>query len=294
MTWVKACDLSYDHPNYAELYAAGYRVVLRYLSRTAGKGLTAAERDAIWSAGLRIRLLYETTATAALGGRTAGRAQATDAEALKKELGAPADFPVIYALDSDFTDTQLAGPVSDFVAGLHDIAGPDSLYGGYDQLNYFIKHGQMTGAALFQTYAWSGGRWLPIDEAPIEQYHNGVSVAGGTVDDCRISSTLRTWGPDMTMTADDAHTLTYTDGLIKPKAEVIAASSDQTNTSWTIHGTLEYLVNHLYDLGAAVKALQAAVAALPTTAAPAAPLDAGQLAAIGKAVLDEQHARDAE
>lgn len=200
-TWTLACDASYDMPDPAQL--GDVDVVMGYLSDTPGKGMTAAYVARCAAAGKKILPLYETTATMALAGRTGGIAAANTAIGIGRRLGLPGDVPIIYALDQDYTTAQMAGPVSAFVDGLHAVAGLDGEYGGYNQLGWLVAHKQDVGR-LFQTYAWSGGRWLPATQAPIEQYRNGVKLAGGTVDLCRIDETQITlWNPGELMTAVD-------------------------------------------------------------------------------------------
>jgi hypothetical protein len=203
VTWRKFCDFSYDKPDPVRLKAAGFEGVLMYLSRTPGKGMTQAIAHKFLNAGLAIGALYETTAGAALGGEAVGRAQAIEATTIAREIGYPSDCVIIYALDQDFSTAQMAGPVSAFVRGLHSVPGQDGEYGGYNQLNYLIKHNLADVGYLFQTYAWSGGKWLPPAQAPLQQYRNNQKVAGGTVDLCRVESSLHLWEPDMPLTNED-------------------------------------------------------------------------------------------
>lgn len=195
--WREAVDLAYTTVDYDALAKAGVEVVLRYLSPTPGKGLTAAERDRIWAAGLAILPLYETSATAALGGFQTGAQQALDAARIGASLGLPAGFEIWYAIDFDATAAQMAGPVTQFVRGLRSVAGADGLYGGVAQLNFLHKAG-LTDDTGFQTYAWSDGAWTT--HAKIQQYANGVHLAGGVVDRCRVDDTLPLWRPGMELT----------------------------------------------------------------------------------------------
>lgn len=207
--WTKSCDFSYDQPDLDALWAAGYRVILPYVSNTPGKGLTAAYAAKALKLGYRIIPLYETTATMALGGFAGGAKAAATATAIARALGCPAGVPILYALDQNYTSAQMAGPVSEFVRGLHSVSGPDGEYGGINQLRYLIKHGSAADAQ-FQTYAWSNGAWLPAADAAVRQTKNGVHVAGGIVDDGEVDlSQITTWGatkePDMaTRTLTDA------------------------------------------------------------------------------------------
>jgi hypothetical protein len=200
MTWIEACDYATPHPNPAGLYAAGIRVVLRYAGSEAWKCITAPERDRIFAANLRIRAMYEDGAQTALKGFAEGVKDAKAARAAWTALGYPADYPIAFAVDFDATPDQLAGPVSEYVTGINSVEGSrDEEYGGIRTIDFLTAHRLSNGG--FQTYAWSAGQWSA--HAEIEQYHNGVTIAGGDVDRCRISSDALTWGPDMALEDTD-------------------------------------------------------------------------------------------
>jgi len=265
MTWSLAVDASYDMPDPAAAAAANIAVIMGYLSDTPGKGLTAAYIQRAAAAGVKLLPLYETTSRMALAGRTGGITAANTATAIGRRLGLPPDVPIIYALDSNYTDTEMAGPVSAFVDGLHAVAGLDGEYGGYNQLGWLVAHQQDVGR-LFQTYAWSAGRWLPSAQAPIEQYHNGVALAGGTVDLCRIDlSAITAWNPGdaMGFTADDLDVMLHTDG----KFRNFPSRFDVKTNLWI---TLESAITETYEMAntANVNAL-AAIAAVKAIASPA-------------------------
>lgn len=282
MSWLKGCDFSYSKPDLPQLWAAGYRVILIYLS-DSGKGFTDAYANQALDIGFKILPLYETSAGAALGGYTTGVAHAKFATAKAAAQGIPKEVPIIYALDQQFSDAELSGPVSQYVKGLASVAGDDELYGGYHQLDYLIKHG-FPGRQNFQTYAWSGGAWLPTGVAPIEQYHNGVNVAGGNVDDCRVQDNLIFWEKDMALTPDDIANIAKAVWTWKPgwaglidetplgmladvptrvwNADVIPVTpTDPTNPNWQAKNALAAAANNKPVPAAAVAA--AVVAALP-------------------------------
>lgn len=193
-TWVECCDFAYSHPDPTGLRNAGIEGILRYFSKTPGKGLTLAERNAAWAAGLWIRGLYESTAERALAGYAAGQADARLARSIARSLEYPDDLPIIFAVDFQATATQLAGPVSDYFRGIASIEAGDEAYGGIATIQALVKNHLSAGG--FQTYAWSSGRWDP--DAEFEQYRNGVTIAGGVVDRCRALSTTRFWEAPMT------------------------------------------------------------------------------------------------
>jgi hypothetical protein len=286
MTWVTACDFSYSKPNLPALWAGGVRVILGYLSDTPGKGLTQAYVDQALALGFGIVPLYETTAQAALGGKAAGITAATTATRIAARLGCPAAVPIVYALDADYTAAQMAGPVSAYITGLHAVAGLDGEYGGYRQLSYLVAH-KIDVGRLFQTYAWSNGAWLSAGQAPIEQYRNGVTLAGATVDLCRIDLTTLTiwehmaaidstdilpldWQTDMSFGIYDSNSMhdTYTGGSRKGQPIPLVAavkSIEKTLAAVTTNGSSPDVT----ALVSAVAALTAQVAQLQKTLAAA-------------------------
>ena len=94
-------DYAWQKPSPAQIVAAGYTGVLRYLSFDASKNLSPAERDGLLAAGLAIGLVWETTATRAGQGYGAGQQDVQAAEAQANALGYPAGCPIFYAVDYD-------------------------------------------------------------------------------------------------------------------------------------------------------------------------------------------------
>ena len=110
MAWLKGCDFSWDKPNLKDLWNAGYRVILVYMSTTS-KGVSKSYVDEALNLGFKILPLYETYAGAALGGYPIGVQHAREATSVAKSLGCPPEVPIIYALDRDFSTSELQGPV---------------------------------------------------------------------------------------------------------------------------------------------------------------------------------------
>jgi len=177
-------DYAFSNPSPVGLFAAGKRFAMRYVGPgSAPKHLTAAERDKIWAAGLDIVLLAEGNTSDALQGHALGVAHARSARAAATALGAPRAQPIYYAVDFQVTAAQWP-KVRDYLQGA---AAAD---GGVDQVGVYGSYNAMAwashdGAAawFFQTYAWSGGKWFAGND--VEQYRNGVALAGGDVDLCR-------------------------------------------------------------------------------------------------------------
>lgn len=253
VSWLKGCDFSYSKPDLPQLWAAGYRVILIYLSDSS-KGFTNAYAKQALDLGFKILPLYETSAGAALGGFATGAAHAKFATAKAAAQGVPPEIPIIYALDQDFTMTELMGPVRRYVEGLDSVAGEDSLYGGYNQLGYLIQAGVAHSKQNFQTYAWSAGKWLSTDVAPIEQFHNGVNVAGGQVDDCRVLDSLTFWEKDMPLSAADIAAVAK---AVWDIDYIPVTPTDVNNPTWVAKNALAYAINHTVSAESAAKAAAA-------------------------------------
>ncbi len=174
----------------------------RYVAPQSDKRLSIAERDALWNAGLGIYLVWENNANDMLGGASAGREDATEARRQARALGFPADCPIFHAADEDFSTSQLAGPITAYskaAAEVHGGVRHYGVYGGIRSIKYVADHHLAT--YLWQTYAWSGGKW--DSRAQLQQYRNGVVVAGGEVDLCRATTDNGRWTMPLS-TADKA------------------------------------------------------------------------------------------
>ena len=146
-------DYSFTHPNPAAIKGAGYDFVVRYLWPDPGKGLTAAERDALWAAGLGIRLVYEAGAQDALGGAPQGAADGHAANQLADALGVPGNFPIFYAVD--FNEPSSDFPTTAAYLQAAALGGrPAGIYGSDAVVDAMVGGGIV--AYGWQTEAWSG------------------------------------------------------------------------------------------------------------------------------------------
>jgi hypothetical protein len=314
-TWVEGADYSYAHPDPHGYRAAGKLFALRYFSRTAGKGLSVAERDSLWAADVVIGGLSESTANRALAGHAAGVADGLSARAIARGLDYPDSLPIFYAVDFNATDAQLAGAVGDYLYGVASADPHAGVYGGLHTVGYVLDRTIMAWA--FQTGAWSAGVWDA--RAQIQQYHNGVTVAGGDVDLCRAHDTFPFWtdpglgdqgGSGMALTDADVDTILGRDKITNPSARpdspLHSPAGANQYTGWgfavgdtwdKVYDTLAATASIQADvdaLSAAVATLTAKVDAIPTTALPPAPMPDADVARIAAAVLDMQAARLAE
>lgn len=188
---IDAVDYSNSRPDLDALVKAGIRAVGRYLSPSTkanpGKHLTPSELVDLRERGLRVYLLWETTADDAKGGHDAGVKAANAAHAAAAALSLATNAVIYYAVDWDATSNEIRKEVAPYFGGIGE-ASPHVRIGGYGSYaviaylmgNAFIEFG-------FQTYAWSNGQWYA--GAQLRQVHNGATIGGATVDEDEIMAT---------------------------------------------------------------------------------------------------------
>lgn len=168
------------HPNIGQLAAAGIRFACRYGGPgTAPKHLTLSEAQALNAAGIAVVANAEGSANGLINGFAAGASWASDAEAHFRACGMPPGRPIYFSVDFDTTsgdwdelDSAMDGAAS--VIGRERVG----VYGEYSIIEHFAAN--QKARWYWQTYAWSLGRWSSHNH--IEQYHNGVDLAGADVD----------------------------------------------------------------------------------------------------------------
>lgn len=185
-------------PDPATLKAHGVTFVCRYLSEvnslTKVKLLTPAEAKALSAANISIVSNYEWYANRALEGEASGVADAQIAKQQHAECGGPADKPIYFSVDCDTTGEQVAA----YFKGVASVLGLSrtGAYGSYSVVKYLLDNDLISYA--WQTYAWSGGQW--DSRADIQQYENGVSFAGHSVDyDRAMKENFGAWTQGETM-----------------------------------------------------------------------------------------------
>lgn len=154
-----------------EVKARGASFVMRYLSYTPYKNLTRNEAEELKKLGIKVGVVWETTADRALSGYGAGEADAHEALRQAIECGMVGAWGITAAVDFDTNGSpQRTDPYFDGWAAYmgHARTGP---YGGYEVVRHHANRGHK---ALWQTYAWSGGRW--DSRAEIQQYNNNNSA----------------------------------------------------------------------------------------------------------------------
>ncbi|NUP48055.1 MAG: DUF1906 domain-containing protein [Catenulispora sp.] len=164
-------DIAWDRPTVAAIQGVGAHFVARYLSTDPSKNITAAEVTAYRAAGIGTVVVWETTTGRATAGYAAGQADAQAAEQQRKAVGLPGDMPIHFAVDED---TAWAS-VAPYFAGASSVIGQArvGVYGGYAVIEGAAAAGYRW---LWQTLAWSGGRWS--SHATIRQT-GGTTLHGG-------------------------------------------------------------------------------------------------------------------
>ena len=168
---IPGVDIAWDRPTIAQIKATGAHWVARYFSNDDGKDLHAAEVTAYTAAGLGIVTVWETSAGRATAGHAAGVADATNAEQQRKAVGLPPSHIHHFAVDEDTSWSSVAP----YMAGVASVIGQHrtGVYGGYDVIVGAYNAGYRY---LWQTSAWSEGRWFP--HATIRQT-GGTTLSGG-------------------------------------------------------------------------------------------------------------------
>ncbi len=219
-------DYSYARPNLAELGKAipgGF--VMRYIAGrpgSGGKSTDPGEVAQLHAAGLSVGLVWETSGGFMLGGAVQGHADAPSVLAWITFLNLPLGVRIHFALDQQPDQTALTSSLA-YLTAMASHVGWDRVggYGSDVAVDYWAAHTPAAAHVWWQTYAWSGGRIS--SHASILQYQNGVSMAGGTVDRCRllVSPDLAGLWP--------AHSTPGGDPPVTPAeiAQVAAQASDQ-------------------------------------------------------------------
>lgn len=248
-------DYAWSRPSPTGLYRAGKRFVCRYGGPgTDGKHLHLAEARALTAAGLSIVANAEGTPNGLLGGWGAGALWARSADAHFRACGMPPDRPIYLSVDFDATAAQWPA-VAAALRGAATVLGLArvGVYGSYDCMVWARRDN--VARWFWQTYAWSGGRWAP--GCHIQQYENGVNLAGGTLDlDRAFMADYGQWMVGRTGAAE----------MTPDEYKVLANTHDRVYDLYT---------RQVPALAAALQAVAAKV-----------DIDPGELAAIQAAVVD--------
>lgn len=159
--------------------ANGYTHVGRY-TVGADKFITAAELDALRSAGLRLFPLHQRfNDSAATMTVAAGRTQALEAVERCRVLGLPANTLVFFSVDFDPVGETINGPVTDFFRGVGEVMGSMlngaykvGVYGTRNVCQVLLDAGRAEGAFVAgMSTGYSGNMGFPM---PSQWHYNQI------------------------------------------------------------------------------------------------------------------------
>jgi hypothetical protein len=259
--WVDAVDYSFSKPTPSRLAAAGIKSAGTYVGPgTEPKHLQPAERDALFASGLSVFLNVEGASGDAKRGATVGAYHGHLAVAEASQLGAPAGVALIAAIDWDVQAPEWPA-VSSYMRAYapicHAAGYRAGLYGGLNAITWAARDG--LAEILFQTYGWSRRVvngvsqvvWHPA--AQIQQYRNGVNMAGGNVDQCHaLAPDWGQWGQGGSAVTQPSAKATWDYSIGSPSLGQTMAAGD-----W-----LKYAYSGAQAAGAAAASSAKAVALL--------------------------------
>lgn len=176
-------------PSATAISEAGYSFVCRYLTPGGpglpGKLLTPGEYAALQAAGIGVVLNFETAADRMLAGYNAGRADASTADNVARNLGVPSNRPIFFSADWDASPAQQA-TIDSYLAGVASVIGlaRTGIYGSYYVCQRCLDN--QTAMWAWQAAAWSGGQIEP--RAHIYQ-RIGFATVGGI--ECDVNEARR-------------------------------------------------------------------------------------------------------
>jgi hypothetical protein len=270
-------DYAWSRPNIPQLVAAGKRFACRYGGPgSSGKQLDPAEAQRLSAAGVSVVANAEGSATGLLGGWDAGVSWARSADSHFRNCGMPSGRPIYLSVDFDVQSSQWSA-VASALRGAASVIGTArvGVYGGRRAIEWARRDG--VARWFWQTYAWSGGVWVPGNH--IEQYRNGVQLAGATLDlDRSLATDFGQWKiGDEDVDASDVQDIWQ--HYLAPEG----------------YNMQDHLLNAERQAAAANAKLDSLTVPQPAPVDPAAIkaalLDPEVLAAIAKAVNDDAHRR---
>lgn len=170
-------DVAWGSPNPHALLALGYDFIMRYYSYDATKNLTQTEAEDYSHAGLDIVSIWESTGQSPLLGYDIGGREAHAALDIAEKVKQPDHTPIYFTVDFEPTDEQWHN-IEEYFRGCVDVLGRHRV-GVYGGLSTVVRLHKKVGW-LYQTYAWSGGKWYGHNN--IRQYRNDVQVNGVACD----------------------------------------------------------------------------------------------------------------
>jgi hypothetical protein len=181
-------DYAWGVVPYDALRGHGWRFAMRYLSHDPTKDIDPVELRELHRRGIRVGLVFETTGGRALAGYDAGRADAIAADRHATAVGLDGAV-IFFAVDQDVS----AAAVMPYFRGVRSVLGRkrSGAYGSHRVVLGLFGAGLLLWT--WQTYAWSGG--LVFQGTTVYQFHNGVNIAGLSVDLDKASTLAATDHP---------------------------------------------------------------------------------------------------
>lgn len=178
----------------AEIKAAGYEFVLRYLAPEEPlynwKRLTAPESKILSDAGLLIGAVYETSAGRVRGGAANGKTDGAFALACAEENRMPESGCIYFAVDMDVSKKDYDNIEAYLIAAKRQIGNhPIGVYGEYEVIEEMFWRDACD--YFWQCVGWSGG--LLSSRANIYQHAWDRPFAGITVDFDNLYSEAGLW-----------------------------------------------------------------------------------------------------
>lgn len=162
-------------------HAVGSTVALRYLGRSTGKVITRAEHQHYQAAGIALVLVFEDAGRPDRSDYAGGKA---DAEFAVKQatsiLGAP-PRPLRIRAAADYDPAGHPELTDAYYDGWAAVM-PRANCGPYGNDQMLARQHARGFGTLWQTYAWSGGRFFSNPLNSVYQYSNGHTVGGVGVD----------------------------------------------------------------------------------------------------------------
>ena len=185
------------HPSVEAMTAAGYKFVIRYLSHSPRKSLTAAEAQTLTSAGIAVVGNWEATLNGPRRGYAQGVLDATEAQRQAAACGMPGDRPIYFSVDWDVqpADMDAVNAYFDGVASVIGVARTGA-YSSYDALGWLLAAGRIRWAWQSCSTAFSNGRnRFPYPGIHLWQNKTTFTFDGADVDgDQALVADFGQWG----------------------------------------------------------------------------------------------------
>lgn len=251
--------------------SAGFMFAGRY-TVGSGKFISAQELNALKSAGLRLFPIHQrfNNSISEMSSEK-GYEQAEEAVARARSLGLPGGSTLFFCVDFDPTESEIAGPVSDFFEAIHDYVSsiPNwsfdiGVYGTRNVCQSMINRGYASTAFVAgMSWGWSGNMGFPMPDDWSFNQIAGSSFESGSkrieIDKVVVSRNARAVSLENVKVppvahVNDAHTGTGFDGVFEwvIQAELVSERrfpSEPTLLASLPNIILSYLRKPAYSTG---------------------------------------------